>query len=357
MRLKSYFLLFSATMLALARSADVERSVAYQPPSFAAQATVKTELLQPNGTVGLLAAKAEAVFSISNGWWELEQVFSLPREIEGNGESYRKIPEGVRVRPFLAGSRKGILAAEALPIAFPPPEKHVALICWLALCPRPELPLLDNGHMRRLLHRNFLTHTQNRGSFTAEYLQPDSLFLSTLLIHDGGVIYSVDGRTFQYGPESEKGMLEFEYEVLSVTNVAGRAYPHHSVLRQYAFRPNPRNSGDVYVATQTHFFLNKVEPFSKHESLVPWPAQYYALDHRFPNMRTNRTVGYVVTNDHWVSVTNHEIKRLALAWNMERELPKPWRVLVALLLLALPAPLCWRHLRRSRKDKDSRSDC
>ena len=168
-----------------------------QPPSLSFRGALSTDMFSPTEANPYLSIRAEFQVTITNGLWEIELQYSSPEELRGTGESCKRIPDGVRLRPtFPTNATHGLLAAQALPLHYPPPEKTPLLLCWLSLCPEPQLPILNPHHMRRFLSIAFQNVPKNQGSFDVHYLPGEARFLSELTLTNDGLSFSREGKVY-----------------------------------------------------------------------------------------------------------------------------------------------------------------
>jgi hypothetical protein len=272
---------------------------------------VTTDLFSPAETNAILSTRAEFQVTSSNRDWEIELRYLSPKEFRGTGESCKKIPDGVRLRPiFESNSTNALLAAQVLSLLYPPPEKSPFLLCWLCLCPEPDLPVIDGSHIRRFISVPFQDNPKNRGSFYVRYLMPESNFISAFTVTNDGISFSKAGNTYRYGAPFSAGFRELQYELLATTNVAGTMVPLSAVLKRFSPRPGAVTVDDIYTRVFASLTVTLVST-SHIDALSKWPSIYMALDQRPPLLPTNVTVNYLVTNDQWQSVTNKDLQLLA----------------------------------------------
>jgi hypothetical protein len=154
-----------------------------------------------------------------------------------------KIPEGTRHYALSGTQGTNIMtAAVACPLPFPPPGRISLFAPWLALCPRPELPLIDSHRMHRFVNgpvceADILLLPENQGYYQISYLGTEKQFLAELTISNNGVSVvmgvGADGQPvpeIQALPNSYKsGFLQYRYQVLETTNMNGILFPLHSI--------------------------------------------------------------------------------------------------------------------------------
>ena len=311
-------------------------------PAFSAVGTVLNEVYQQAGLSSPTYSLEESVcFSYSNGWWRVQVKYKngalpgvSPLFLAGNITDCERIPGGVRtVTMRLPQKVKGDLwlPADAEPIAFPPPARNNLLICWLSLCPNPQLPFLNDTMMRQLVSTEFLRDPQNEGFYKLRY-GPNNRFVSELCITNNGVIVVGHGRTMKLAPPFDRGHLGLEYRVLETTNWNGISFPLKSILRKYVAMPGATTPDQVYAATVTRFGIESfrlgiarpaidlAQPTrlekvwaeivsgapSPVQTLLPKPSSVHlvANDHRLVKTPVGEPTTYQVTGDQWLAATN-----------------------------------------------------
>jgi hypothetical protein len=243
-------------------------------------------------------------------------------------ESVMAIPGGVRhVRQF-PDSRNfgGRTHATAYPLRHPHPSHIVLLDAWLALCPRPELPIVDSGRMRLFLHMvpdddAFLWRdSRNVGGYDASYLEPANAFLSSLSITNDGIGLHQDWRNgrpefsfVRLNPPHQNGWLEFAFQVLAATNHQGIAFPSRAFVRRMVPGAWTGSSTPLRTVVSTDIDLMSVGDLSARGVVeMTIPSVIRAEDLRPPDLPKYRAVSYEVTNDLWRSVSDPELTRLAI---------------------------------------------
>lgn len=278
-------------------------------PPFAAYGTVSCELFGPDRQEPRYTSQAEALFVYSNGCWEIQIAFKSPPEVAGYFTTCKKIPEGVRYVTVPAGrsNTSPVLPALAKPMPFPPAEEIGQLACWLSLCPDPELPLLDAKRMRMFISSDLMPHARNRCAYSASYLKPQNIFLSTLYITNSGVAFRRGPEPVSYQPPFDDGFLEFSYEVLETTNFNGVQLPSRTCLKTLGVRNSAKTRWDLYEASVQGFQLHRVISLENGDELPrlgSTPSVMFGLDRRPPALPKDITVNYLLTNDQWVATTN-----------------------------------------------------
>lgn len=326
-------------------------------PRYAVYATVTCEMFGQERSEAQYTS--EVLFCYSNGWWEIEQVLNGPPAVAGTHTSCKRIPDGVRYLTVPAGwtNADSLLPASAKPMAFPPPEQIAHLICWLSLCPNPELPILDSRRMQMFTVSDIMPHPRNRCDYSASYFEPEGTFLSALYITNNGVLFQIQADPISYPPPFHNGFLQFSYEVLETTNSNGFRIPSRTILKTLGTRNNAKSRSDLYEASVQRFQLNRFIALSANDEvprLGSIPRVLISLDRRPPALPRDATVDYLVTNDAWVAVTNPRIVALA---SMKRRLAKesksdPYYLFVFLAAVALFPAATWL-VRRKIKRKPS----
>jgi hypothetical protein len=299
------------TALLIAKCSEYPASGENQFPSLSFRGVISTELFSPKEAKAFFSSKAEFLATATNESWEIELRYLAPAEVCGTGESCKRIPDGVRIRPtFERRSSTALLAATALPLPYPPPEKTPFLLCWLCLCPAPELPTLDNVRIRRFVSVPVQANPKNEGFFEAKYLMPVGRFLSSLSVTNNGISFSTDGKTYPYAPPFGAGFLEFQYELLATTNVGGLIVPLRAAVKRFSPLPGAVTVKDVYTRVLSSLTVTSVSA-SPLTPLSEWPSEYMALDQRPAQLPLGVTVNYSVSEDEWQPVTSEKIQRLA----------------------------------------------
>lgn len=323
-------------------------------PPFLAKGTVDTRLFRTTTDL-FFKQEAHFVFQWSNGWWQLEVAFDSPPELSGSSMNCKRIRDGVRVVDITATTSTNALpVAVAYPIPFPPPERPILLVCWMALCPYPELPLLDGNRTRRLIASQFHDDPRNQGRFLVQYADPANTFLSEFTIYNNGIRFFREGRTTHYPHPFQDGFREFEFRVLDRTNLGGLPIPTRATLALLSPALAADSVDDLYASAEAKFILEDIHnsngPLKAADTI---PARMFALDGRFKDLAENVSVNYRVTNDSWLSVTNHNLKQLASVFraaNARKARNTPWvaRLVMVAFFLA-PGVLALSRLRRKHK--------
>lgn len=279
-------------------------------PPFTAKGTVLTEVFQhPTGPP--TARMEEAItFCHSNDWWRIELTYqsgshaSIPAHlIKGNTIDCARIPGGVRILTTRTPALRAgtYLPADVEATEFPPPSQNSLFVCWLTLCPKPQLPLLTETNMRRLVSAQFIKDPLNQGKYGLKYLG-GGVFVSELCITNDGIIQvssqSPGYATRRQPPPFDNGLFEFEYKVLAVTNWGGVSFPLKSVLRKYTANLNGTNRNDVRLVVMASLNVDSFRPNEIAKPVVD-SSRIVALDNRYP-VTGQGPLKYVVANENWL---------------------------------------------------------
>jgi hypothetical protein len=305
---------------------------------FTAKGTVLMEVFQKAGGTNAslrLKIENEVFFAYSNGWWRLELEYksgnlqtnaAVPKgvpseQLSGNLVDCKNIPDGVRYvitrrnAPDSIGVTNILKTACLEPTKFPPPEMPDLFVCWLALCPNPELPVIDGSKMRRLISSGFLKDSENRGEYGLKYIAPDNAFLLELCITNDGMVPMHDGSLMKQPAPYDKGYREFEYQVLETTNWNGAVFPLRSVLHKYVPLPNGSSREDLFSAVVVRLNVESIQAGFERPEVDLTKSMFMAKDNRLPHLPGRQPIRYAATNDQWVAATNPALVRLAAAYN------------------------------------------
>jgi hypothetical protein len=254
---------------------------------------------------------ANVVFLFSNGWWQVEARFTYLGQANPVVLNCMRIPDGTRSYIIFEGStNKGLTTvANACPMDFPSPGRAELLVPWLALCPQPDLPLIDNKRMRRFINLpdcrpNVFNAPQNEGFYQAAYLAPENAFLSDLIITNNGFGIELNvhksgaedtGEIMRFGPPFDNGFTEMQYQVIESTNLHGVAFPIRSICKRFTPNWERKDPNDLRVAVQSELTVTRIS-FAEKEMAgrIVAPSRMLALDAR-PGARSN----YLVEDDQW----------------------------------------------------------
>jgi len=334
-------------------------------PPFTAEGTIITEVFQKDGPISKIQQKA--FFSYSNGWWELECRFEtgydkyIPSNaLAGRVINCKRIPDGTRMFVTRVNESGPILASNVLqsaivePIPMPSPGAPDLLLCWLSLCPKPELPFSGSTGIRRLVSSSFLNNPGNHGTYSLQYLTPAGTFVADLNITNDGVYLTSDNTVRQFKPPFDQGFHEFSYHLEATTNIADFIFPAQAVLYKYLPASEAKSRDDVRSSIVARFQLNKITLELQH--LTTFPV-LLALDQRPTNLPAGITVNYRVTNEQWASVSDTNIRHLASLYRkvtrIDPKLPNHISSFFAITLvtLAFLPPLAFILWRRQTKQK------
>jgi hypothetical protein len=310
-------------------------------PPFTAGGTVSLQLfLKAGATNATKKTEKEVYFSYSNGWWQIELKKekgsfqsgdkALPKgpsaeQMAGAITDCRNISDGVRY--LLTGRKQQEMAAVSNvwlsafleSTTFPPPEMSDLFLCWLTLCPNPELPVNAGNKMRRLISVDFLKNPQNQGEYTLQHLAPDNVFLSELCITNNGTILMRDGSLMKLLPPFDKGHLEFDYKILETTNWNGVMFPLRSVLHKYVPLPGATNREGLFAALESRLSIGSFQVGVESPEIDLKKSKFVVMvhDNRLPHLPGREPIMYVVTNvnDHWMAATNPVLVQYAALFN------------------------------------------
>lgn len=331
---------------------------------FAVEGYIQMEAFRPDQIAPYITSEAQFSFVYSNGWWRVATHYLNPNVGELAEESCMRIPDGVRLYSLFQGDeRVAMTPAEVCSTAFPPPGSRLLFDTWLAFCPNPELPIIDESRMRRFLNvptcwPDLENHPENEGRFDLTYFTPDKLFIKRLSITNNGISLGIgsDNRSEvrPFPPPFDDGFLEFRYEADAATNVGGWTFPDYGESKRY--RPDWKSGkhGELYLSSVSHLRVDHISvggATTLSEAPLPW--RLLALDSRPPGLPNDRTVDYIVTNDQWKPVSDPWIKHLAnIVRRTERKSTREFRGLwtVLLFLLGIVPPLVFLLIRHRKKD-------
>lgn len=318
---------------------------------FSFRGVLKSDVFAPDEGRPIVSTECEFTVNVSNRTWEIELVYNMPSELKGTRESCKRIPDGIRLRHTSAANiDRALLAARALPIAYPPPDKTPMMLCWLCLCPLPELPVLDKGTMRRFISLHETEADQNKGFYSAEYLSPDLQFLSLLTITNDGLVFATDEKAHKYPEPFSSGFVEFRYALTSMTNLGSTPVPLRATLRRYSPKPGGQTLQALYTRVDSSLLVTSVSSLEEPSS-EQWPSAYIALDQRPKDLPLDATVNYMVTSDAWRSVKDKSIQRMAQITREAYRLKQPQhsKAFAVLVLGLMVIPVIVYFLVRSIK--------
>ncbi len=300
-----------------------ENVLGAEVPPFTATGKVATRSFDGSPTNVIFELQGDFVFQYSNGWWRVRTTYRsgfLPGtkrdevQLAGTVLDCSRIEDGVRLfltseKHLESTNKTPVPMATAVPLSFPPPEHMVLLLPWLALCPSPELPILEKGLIRRFGVSQRMNDPRNRASYRAAYRGDESQFISELQITNPGVIFVRGGDVQPFSKPFDSGFLEFSYEVSAWTNFGKLPFPKVSVLHQYWPAHRAKTVQDVDLAARSSLEVLAISPMEP--DTMETPAKLIASDIRLNGTSTNSPVSYTVINDRWQSATNAKLKRLS----------------------------------------------
>lgn len=349
-----------------------------QWPPFSAEAKVRVETFRPRGTEAVTREEATTQFHFDGGTWEVVYVYGAAwpevtggqRTQPGTVLNCRRIPDGIRYFPTFPSTQadhapKPLTTALAEPLTFPPPEYAGMLASWLMLCPHAELPVVGEGRIRRFLTTPLMKNRDNEGSCFVSFVTPENAFLSQLIITNDGTIFTPDATPIRLEPPFDPGFVEFEYRLLESTNLLNRTFPRRAEARQFGLLPDAKTRTDVYPAVVVSVEVQSLSFPPASTTGEKAPPTLFVMDNRSPALRSGASVRLLVTNDHWVSVTNRKMVKLAEFWNKQakKEATRKSAALAvrsntvrAILLAAVLMPFgVWVLLRLVNKNKEQQT--
>jgi hypothetical protein len=305
---------------AVVASAASEKDAAFLP--FTAQGSVLKRVFRDGEPNSYVATDAKFSFCYSNGWWRAEVTYLDPEKDRPSVQNCMSVPDGVRTFTLFQGStNRGMTAASACPVSYPPPSMTELFAVWLAYCPRAQLPLLDEKRMRRFLllpgcNLELMNHVKNEGVYSLDYSAPGRIFVRSLEITNNGLNLdmAVGGDGFPHPVMSrfpapfDKGFCEFNYQMTEETNFNHCAFPKRGALKLfYLLGRNSR--GEVAPNEIVEVRLERIQDFSAASNGSKQLSRMYALDARPPSLAPNQVAGYVVTNDQWKAVSDPYVRK------------------------------------------------
>ena len=197
---------------------------------------------------------------------------------------------------------------------------------WLSLCPNPKLPLINERLMRRFLTipdtiSEPFNDPRNAGVFAIKFLAPEKAFVSELIISNNGfnidVTVNKDGDVesdiHAFAAPFDNGFLEMTYQVLETTNLNGLTFPLRAVYKRFYPDGDPsKYSSTLFCSKSAELIVKRIRfPDGRSDEQKPTPQKLFAADNRPTGFPRERSVGYVVTNDLWKSVSAPEIRHFA----------------------------------------------
>lgn len=295
------------------------------PFVFTAEGRLLTQGFWPTRTNRNYQTDASVVFVYSNGWWQVQATYSylhLTNQSE-MVQNCMRIPDGTRSFVLFKNRTSAGLTtmANASPDFFPITGKTELLIPWLALCPNPELPVLDRKRMRRFINLpdyrpNIFNAPENEGFYQMEYLAPENVFLSELVITNNGFDIELNvekdpledkGKMLRVTAPFDNGYTEFRYKVIESTNLNNITFPVRSVCERFYPYWGEKGQNDIRIRLRSELTVTKISfPAKDVEHRIVAPSEMIATDDR-PGV----SVTYRVHNDQWKPISDPEIARLA----------------------------------------------
>lgn len=336
---------------------------------FTAEGTVSTKIYLKEGASPDITTQINFTFYYSNGWWQIinhhiaDFMFgAVNKDAEGTILNCSRIPDGIRYfstkrdqsqqHKTAQSEFKPAVAAYVEAILFPPPEMPEPYICWLALCPSPDLPFLKGEFIRRPLSKQLANEPGNKGTYSIHYLPGG--FVSSLSITNDGKLYLPDNRSLQLDAPFESGYREFTFETVETANIQGKVYPMAAVLTKYLPKNEPSSTDGLRVSLRSELRVSRIHSNFATNSLSDLPSRLLAVDNRFGSTEVN----YVVINDQWLAATNVQLRQLA-GFAKQTALQtaasvsgRGKAVVIAALVLATGVPLCFALLRVQKTNKN-----
>jgi hypothetical protein len=297
-------------------------------PPFVATGSLTVERLQPTDTNWVSETKGRFAFSYTqSNIWQVQFTYehfldhSVPTASDPTGRmiDFLRISGGTRffigeetnVHTAMLRGQHWMPSATTSPLPFPTMALQATFVPWLALCPQPELPFVDAGHIRFNFTPEYLNDPRNAGEFAMQYLNLKTGILARLDVTNNGLIFQHNESPVQLPEPYKEGYEQFSYLVLETTNFSGITFPLEAVFRQFAPLPAGKSRDDIYPAVVTHMKINQIDTISRALTLTPIPGVIEALDSRPTGLVGGITVNYLSTNDSWLSVTDKQLAAYA----------------------------------------------
>ena len=299
-------------------------------PPFVAEARLLTEQFRPDTNLAYKTA-ADVVFLYSNGWWQVEARYRYQnRDLGLIVENCMKIPDGTRAFVFFESNTNqgSATMATACARSIPTPGRKELLVPWVALCPHPELPLIDGKRMQRFIsilddRPKIFNAPQNEGLYELKYLAPENAFLSELVVTNNGFSLELnvtrspledEGEISRYPSPFDNGYTELRYQVVESTNLNGIKFPLRAVYTTFSPNWGSKNQNDLRIATQCDLRVTRIS-FSEKDRIGRFtsPPRMIAED-----TRAGVAINYRVQDSEWKSVSDPEISgRVRVAKRMQ----------------------------------------
>ena len=178
----------------------------------------------------------------------------------------------------------------ATPLVYPEYLDNILFLPWLALCPRPELPI-QNGQIIKQFYSPI-----GEATYHLDFLGAEQAFVSHLIITNKGEVIAPNSQVIKLEAPFDHGFIEFVYQVESMTNVNGIAFPARSVMYRQHRMQGTGGKMDIRAHHKTYLMVESVEPGFRNFDVPPIMV---ADDYRLPAVKPGKTMTYRVANDTW----------------------------------------------------------
>ncbi|MGZ8938327.1 MAG: hypothetical protein ACXW32_03860 [Limisphaerales bacterium] len=269
------------------------------------EATITTEQYRTDSSAPYLKERGTFRLTQSNEWWEVEVDYGNPGKNQLKIENAKKIPGGTRSYHLFHGHQSSELTtAAACPVSYP--SQNMLFEGWLSFSANPELPVIDETRMRRILNlpvcdMDLVNAPENVGFYRIQHLGSEKRFVSFLQITNSGYVLDVevlgDGELGKSIRQVGAPFLEYERAVLATTNIGTWKFPLH--VRSKSFGFTWKEGKRVKVLTrQTEIKLLRASFNPADRAQFSIIESLYALDRRAPGS-TGDGAGYIVKDDEW----------------------------------------------------------
>ena len=296
---------------------------------FKVRLKVRSSQFSPDGTRQVMTENM-VTLSFSHGWWAVVAT-SFQQGGKRAVQSAMVIPEGVRRydrspddfrNDRNADGKKITTIATAWSLPFPPPACDPLFVSWLALCPRPKLPIIDAGHIHRPLFvaehdADIINNDRNIGTYALTYIAGGD-FLSNLRITNNGNYVQLEQTNggflasyIPFAPPWDRGFLEFQYSLRATTNYHGVIFPAAAVVERLFSAFDPQDPIKAYTNVITEVQVLSIGDLGDQlpgDELVP--AVMVVDDFRPANLPKNVSVSYWLTNEAWKPTSDPNIAGL-----------------------------------------------
>ena len=281
--------------LGIVKSPAADAVKAAPIPPFSAKFTMRSEIPAADpATPPEIIMRSEGYFAYSNGVWEVEALARNPKSPDVIILNSRKITGGTRTLWLTSASKTDpniLAAAKATTLVHPEYFDTELFVPWLALCPRPELPI-QSGQIIKQFYSPI-----GEATYHLDFLGAEQAFVSHLIITNKGEIIDPTSKVSKLEAPFDQGFIQFVYEVESMTNFHGLTFPSRSVMYQQG---PMQGAGAKIVGIRAHH-----KTYLMVESLAPGfrnfdvPPIMAANDYRSPAVKPGKTMTYRVTDDTW----------------------------------------------------------